>query len=567
MITYFAVLSSGVTIRPGSTGYPERLLGSAFANEPYAFQLAMRSDDAQFCPVSVQVTGDIPIRVWREEYLPIPRTVNGEAPGLFPDPLTERKAAPVIDEIPHGNPWTAQFFREHDTAVTINVSDKYTTALWVDCNPAGITLPAGTYPITVRVISLDNGRELCKTVFTLTVYDAVLPAHTAYYTNWFHCDCLADTYGIPVYSGRFWEIFENWIKNAAENGMTTLLLPAFTPAFDTPVGTERMNVQLTDITETGEGEWSFDFSRLETFIDRALACGIRYFEHAPFFSQWGAEHAPNIYVKKPSGETVLRFGWDTDAGESEYGTFLRAYLRAFFAFADKKGIRDRMVYHISDEPSEAHLTAYKRSLSQVQELLRDEIVIDALFHVQFYRDGIVQTPVCELAQSEKFTKALWGDTIPLHRDMGDKQFWLYHTGGPRLISQPYWKMRGIGLLLYRYGANGFLHWGYNYYYDRMSQGLFSPLVNPCGYKQMPGPSYLVYPAADGSVLPSIREKQMRAAFCDLRALWLAEERYGRTAVMTFTEARLGAIHVDMTLPEEAFSEWRDDLNAWIGDRQ
>lgn len=565
MITYFATISSAVTIRPDSATYPERERGTALANEPFAFQIAMRSDDARFCPVSVQVTGAIPMRAYREEYIPVTQTMADTPGGLFPDPLSAREAAPVIDEIPNGNPWTAGlFYREHDTKTTLNVSRAYTTALWIDCNPRGEELPAGEYPLTIRVLSLDDGTELYRAVFHLTVYDAPLPAHTAYYTNWFHCDCLADTYAVVVYSERFWEIFAQWVKNAAENGMTTLLLPAFTPAFDTPVGTERMNVQLCGIAEHADGTWAFDFTRLRRYIDIARDCGIRYFEHAPLFSQWGAAHAPSIYV----GDT-LRFGWDTDAGGAEYGDFLRAYLCAFFRFADECGIRDKMVYHISDEPAEPQLPAYRRALSQVRELLRGEVVIDALDKVAFYRDGIVQTPVCEIRMAEAFAGAVWGEEIPPHSAMGDRQYWLYYTGGPngnlpnRGLTQPYWKIRELGLMLYRYGANGFLHWGYNFYYDRLSQGLFSPITDPCGYKQMPGPSYLVYPAMDGGVMPSIREKEMRAAFCDLRALWLAEERFGRNAVMAFTEKRLGTVDVRMEMAAEALWNWRDALNEWI----
>ncbi len=565
MITYFATLSSAVTIRPDGVDYPKTERGTALTNEPFAFQLAMRSDDARFSPISVQVTGDIPVRTYREEYIPVTQTMADIPGGMYPDPLSEREAAPVIEEIPNGNPWTGTFFRERDTRTTVNVSHAYTTALWIDCNPYGAVIPAGEYPLTIRIVSLDDGTELCRAVFHLTIYDAALPAHTAYYTNWFHCDCLADTYGIPVYSERFWAIFEKWVKNAAENGMTTLLLPAFTPAFDTPVGTERRNVQLCVIEEHAGGTWSFDFTRLKRYVDVARACGIRYFEHAPFFTQWGAAHAPNIYVGNK-----LRFGWNTDAGGVEYGEFLRAYLNAFFRFADECGIRDKMVYHISDEPNEEQLTVYKRALSQVRDLLDGEVVIDALDKVAFYHDGIVRTPVCEIRMAESFADAVWGAEIPPHSAMGDRQYWLYYTGGPngnlpnRGLTQSYWRIRELGLMLYRYGANGFLHWGYNFYYDRMSQGLFSPLVNPCGYKQMPGPSYLVYPAMDGGVMPSIREKEMRTAFCDLRALWLAEEKFGRSAVMAFTEKLLGNVDVHMDMAAESLWLWRDALNAWIG---
>lgn len=157
MITYFATLSSAVTLRPDGVDYPTRTHGTTLANEPFALQLAMRSDDARFCPVSVQVTGELPLRAYREEYIPVTQTMADTPGGMYPDPLSERAAAPVIDEIENGNPWTGAFFREHDTKTTVNVSRAYTTALWIDCNPTGETIPAGEYPLTIRVVSLENG--------------------------------------------------------------------------------------------------------------------------------------------------------------------------------------------------------------------------------------------------------------------------------------------------------------------------------------------------------------------------------------------------------------------------
>jgi len=85
-----------------------------------------------------------------------------------------------------------------------------------------------------------------------------------------------------------------------------------------------MNVQLTDI-ENIDGRWVFGFDRMKTFIQHAKKCGIRYFENCHLFSQWGAEHTPNIYDR--SGKRI--FGYDTDAVGEEYQTFLHAYLDGF----------------------------------------------------------------------------------------------------------------------------------------------------------------------------------------------------------------------------------------------
>ena len=104
-------------------------------------------------------------------------------------------------------------------------------------------------------------------------------------------------------------------------------------------------------------------------------------------------------------------------------------------------------------------------------------------------------------------------------------FWLYYTCGTyaklctnRLITNTAARTRVLGLQMYNYKAAGFLQWGYNYYYDRMSEGWFDPKVDPDGYKLIPGCSYLCYPESDGAV-PALREIHMREAFDDLRALF------------------------------------------------
>ena len=567
-LTLASLTSSQMKIFPETTCISAASEGYAFCDEPHHFQLALRSDTARFFPVSVQVTADIPVEVYKTGYVPVVHSMADAGPEgyalsegcLYPDPLYIRPACPVVEK-------AGQIWREADTKHTVNLTACNTVSLWITLNPEGESLPAGSYPVTVRIVSLTDSTALTELVYTFHVLPHCLAENAVYYTNWFHCDCLADIYGMAVWSDRFREILPYWLKNAAKHGMTTLLTPAFTPPLDTPVGHERMNVQLVDIAVDGAGRYTFDLTRLEWFIRLAMECGIRYFEHAHFFSQWGAAHAPNIYAETPDGYRRI-FGWDTDASGEEYRAFLLAYLPELRAFSEKLGIAERWVFHISDEPSAEHLENYRKAKALVEPFIGNCPLADAVYFAEYAENGLVQTPVAEIGLADAFAESCGTDRMGAEKT--DRiPLWLYYTGGPssvsnRMLPHTHARTRVLGAILYRYGASGFLHWGYNFYYDRMSVGLFNPLSDPCAYKQMPGSTYLAYPAADGKPIPSVREMLMHEAMCDLRALWKAEELLGREKVMTLLEEIFGAPVTCRTIPEgEVLSALRKRLHQEI----
>ena len=84
------------------------------------------------------------------------------------------------------------------------------------------------------------------------------------------------------------------------------------------------------ITRDAEGKYTFDFSLLTRFMDMADRLGVKYFEIAHLFTQWGAEHAPKV-MATVDGEYKRIFGWDTEAAGEEYSTFLRNFLKEFLA--------------------------------------------------------------------------------------------------------------------------------------------------------------------------------------------------------------------------------------------
>ncbi len=428
-------------------------------------------------------------------------------------------------------------------------------SVWIDIDPMG-ALPAGNYNLTVV---LSDGAVTERAQLAVEVIAADLPEQALRVTEWFHCDCLASYYGVPVFSERHWEIIENFVRTAVRNGINMLLTPVFTPPLDTHIGGERPTVQLTGVKRTADG-WEFDFSRLDRWIDMCDRCGVKYFEISHLFTQWGALHAPKIVAETDEGEKKI-FGWDTDATSDEYTAFIRAFLGTFLAHMRARGDDSRCYFHISDEPNAAHLEQYLKAKATVSDLLDGYPVMDALSDYEFYKTGAVTTPIPANNHIEPFIE---GGVEPL---------WTYYCCGQgigvsnRFLAMPGARTRYIGVQFYKYRVFGFLQWGYNFYYNQGSYDPVNPYVDSTGNYFVPsGDAYSVYPATDGTALESMRIVQFREAIDDLRAMELAGSLAGRDAVIAAIEELTGEVVFSRCVCDSAaMLAIRERINSIIAD--
>ena len=73
--------------------------------------------------------------------------------------------------------------------------------------------------------------------------------------------------------------------------------------------------------------------------------------------------------------------------------------------------------------------------------------------------------------------------------------------------------------MFKYDIRGFLHWGYNFYFTRLSKAPVNPFeVSDAGKDFPSGDSYMVYPAKDGTAYHSLRLKVFYDALQDMAAL-------------------------------------------------
>ncbi len=420
-----------------------------------------------------------------------------------------------------------------------------TTALssyWVDIDlPADAKATDGSL-LTFR-LTPEYG-EPTQASITIEVLDALLPEQTMYFTQWFHCDCLANYYRVEPWSEEHWRIVENFARVAVKNGINLLLTPVFTPPLDTYVGGERTTVQLVGVSKTA-GEYSFDFSLLDRWVDMCNRVGIKYLEISHLFTQWGAEHAPKI-MATVDGEYKRIFGWDTDASGEEYSAFLRRFLTEFIAHMKNRGDDKRCFYHISDEPNSDHIEQYKADKAIVGDLLSDYTIMDALSRIEFYTSGICETPIPATNHVHTFIDA----KVP--------NLWTYYCTSQhlavsnRFVAMPSWRTRSIGMHLYKYDIVGFLQWGYNFYNTQYSRDDIDPFTElSCDGSFPAGDAFSVYPAPDGTAYESLRIIVFKHALNDVSAMKLCESLYSKEEVVAEMEKVLG----------EEITFWRCALSA------
>lgn len=423
------------------------------------------------------------------------------APGLYPDRLSE------IPE--RGFPLVSGQWR----------------CLWVDV-VLGDGIAAGDHPI--KLFLEVGGAPACAPELVCSVVDMRIPKLSICYTEWFHSDCLAEYYHVDVFSERYWEIVRAFVEMAAAHQCNMLLTPLFTPPLDTAVGGERLTVQLVDVTVTKEG-YEFGFANLRRWVEMAFSCGIKYLEFAHLFTQWGAKAAPKIMAVK-DGRYQQIFGWDTDASGSAYRTFLHQFLTALKKELALMGIENRVYFHISDEPSMAAVDTYKSAWESVAADLEGYPVIDALSDHAFYQKGLIRQPVCAI------------DALGPFLEDRPERLWCYYCTSQcvdvpnRFIVMPGCRTRILGVLLYKYRLDGFLHWGYDFYHAQLSRYAIDPYRCTDADGAFPsGDPFLVYPGPDGKPEGSIRQMLMSQAMSDHRALTALEQLAGRERVLALID--------------------------------
>lgn len=521
----------------GRCDLTEHNCDSVLKGERYSYQIAYKSSEKFFAEIvidsplsqfiTVRSVGNVPSE------LPVYESdcefCERNEPGLFPDVL----------------------FPIENNRVLIKLQNYY--ALWITVDLPKDT-DAGDYEIKIKLKK--DGETISENIFGLHVINAVLPEQKLIYTQWFHSDSIANYYKIPVFCEKFWALVESFIKAAVHTGVNMLLTPVFTPPLDTEIGGERLTVQLVDV-KLENGKYSFGFDRFIRWVRLAQKCGIKYFEISHLFSQWGAKYTPKI-MAEVNGRQKRIFGWEISADSIEYAEFLSAFIPQLIKVIRSLGIEKSTFFHISDEPNEDQIESYSRSKSTVAPLLEDFPIIDALSDYSFYESGIINNPIPCTNDIESFI------------EKGFPHPWTYYCCGQggklsnRFFGMPLSTTRIIGFQLFKYGIEGFLQWGFNFYNSQYSLRSIDPFAVTDADSAFPsGDSFTVYPGKSGAI-ESVRSEVFFQALQDMRALTLLCDRIGKKRTIAAVEADFGIItFFDYPRGTEKMLKLRKSVNNYL----
>lgn len=477
----------------------------ALKGERISYQIAFTGGEERKTTVEFSINSDLPINVRMVGNVPCAMPAYKDdcdeyylstESGLFPDVLYP------IDNYS----FEVMKYSAHSLFVTVEIPKDTKT---------------GTYPIE---IVFSAKKQVYKTVFSVQVLDECIPEQKTIYTQWLHTDCIASYYNLEMFSEEHWEMIEKFIKKAVYCGINMILTPVFTPPLDTEVGRERPTVQLADVYYN-IGVYKFGFGKLKRWIDMCKKNGIKKFEISHLFSQWGTGCAPKIVAETENGTEKI-FGWHTKADSAEYRTFLKSFLPELTEFLKSENVYDDTLFHVSDEPDFVRdFECYKMEREILTEFIPEDKIIDAISHCEFCECGLVKKPIVVVNAIDRFF------------EKGITDIWAYYCCGPasggytnRGIAMPSGRNRICGMMLYKYGIEGFLHWGYNFYYSQLSKRKINPfLVTDSDEAFISGDAFSVYPGEDGP-LDSLRSEVFYSGLQDIRACKLLEGYIGKSEV-------------------------------------
>jgi hypothetical protein len=411
--------------------------------------------------------------------------LEGKPPGLYPDPLY-----PVCETSTHPH----HFNPDHSATLGLN----RTQALWLTVRVPS-SAAAGVYEGTVSFRISYYGTEINIPV-RLTVYNAGLPAKPVCgMVNWFVLASVVRHHQCAWWSERFWELTEAYLRNMAGHRQTHIVVPMF---------------ELIEFKAGINGGLKLGWERFDRFIRLALKSGLTELvgNHLATYTY----HLHNgincgVHAFRAKGGKVHH---ELHAGRTPEA---RAWLEWFLPIL-RRHLKDCGWLHhwwqpIRDEPS--------------QDMVADYLAIHAVlkqYAPEFRTMEALHGPV--VSQCDCWVPCLnsWGQSLDFfkQRQVAGDNIWTYVCCGPtgryanRFIDQKTILPRLIFWIMFRYGATGYLHWGYNWSAEQVSEidtRWFLPAQGPVPS----GDVTIVYPGPHGPH-DSIRWEMQREGVQDYELL-------------------------------------------------
>lgn len=293
---------------------------------------------------------------------------------------------------------------------------------------------------------------------------------------------------VPMFSDSYWELLTIMAHTMRDSGQNVYYLD-----------------KLLDYVECelNGDTWTFDFANFDKAVGIFMKEGnLKRIEGGHIAHRLGEwESAYGVYIPNRTDVVPL--------SSREAEIFLPQFSSALEKHLQEKGWAGIYLQHIGDEPCDANASTYvdvARVFRQNAPSLR---ILDAV-HSHALADVVdVWCPELDYFHS--------GYEFYKERQAAGDELWFYTCMAPRgeyanrFLELPLIHMRILHWLNYKYGATGYLHWGFNQDWTKTGQGIATDGYCPGG------DTYIVYPAYK-KVYSSIRLESMRDGINDYTLL-------------------------------------------------
>lgn len=276
---------------------------------------------------------------------------------------------------------------------------------------------------------------------------------------------------------------------------------------------------VVDMKKTAEGGWEFDFSRFDWYVDICRKAGILDIIQIEELGHrlvpvWTGQMGLFVPVEV-DGKMEKESYAPTDPRVREFYSYFIPSLRKHL---EEKGLTDRCYQQVCDEPVDENAVSYCQAVSLIKEFWPDVKVLEAL---QTTRTTGATDAWCPQLN-------YWHENYEFFKERQSKgdEVWFYTCCYPRaqypnrFIEQPLLKTRMLFWMAQKYNADGYLHWGFNYW----NEDPFAETAIPGTGTLLPGgDAWIIYPG-DRKMLRSIRFEQHRDGLEDLTLLKMLAEK-------------------------------------------
>lgn len=324
----------------------------------------------------------------------------------------------------------------------------------------------GSYSYEICVERSGRSERL---MFDVTVHEATVPPpgrDTLGYTNWYNDRKIQMDHNIDErWSEEHWQMLSRYFKLMVE-------------------GRQNM-VQVPCLFSVQGDQLRLDRARLLRFVQASERAGLYWLEGPQLLQRAGGDHrAAEMQI---SGTDIM---FSTPQGQRAFASILEQLME----MVREHGWEARWVQHITDEPTNRHLDAYRQAAAMIRQEMPGVPIFEA--SIQRQLKGAIDwwcPHINVFTQNHDFYRA---------RQQAGEPVWIYtccEPGGPwlnRLLDQERLRAVYLGWAAAKYDFAGFLHWGLNHhrgnpYTDTVTE------VRPGGPLLPAGDTHIVYPGPNG----------------------------------------------------------------------